>query len=185
MSQAEMHMHRSDAFPEFALPVGKVGLAERQIDGLTVVVVEADADARRLADGGKARTRELDEEFVFVLVGAVGIGDGMRRIFDCRLHLPCGAVRVEDDIGQELRLVKAVVPQREGCPLKSSLARVGCLKVDARIRGEAACRAMVDPVGVGESEDAREDEEHTDEDEKVAEYVLQDAPPFDGDFWVL
>ena len=44
---------------------------------------------------------------------------------------------------------------------------------------------MVDPVGVGESEDAREDEEHADEDEELAEYVLQNAPPFDGDFWAI
>ena len=176
----EMHMHRSDAFSEFALPVGEVGFAERQVDGLPVVIVKAQTNARCLADGREACTRELDEEFVFVLVGTVCVRNRTRRVLGHGLHLPCGTVCVEDDVRQELRLVIAIVSEREGRALEAAFARVGCLKVDVRVCGEAACTSMIDLVGVGETEDADEDEEQGDNDDELTEQVLHGAPPFDA-----
>ena len=170
----------SNAASQLALPVGKVGFVQRQVNGLPIVVVEADTDARCLADGGKTRTRQLDEEFVFIFIGAVCLGDGARRILRHGFHLPCGTVRVEDDIGEEFRLIKAVVPEGERCALEPSLARVGRLEVDARVGGETARTAMVDPVGVGETEDADNDEEKCDEDDESAEQILHRTSPFNG-----
>ena len=170
----------SNTASQLALPIGKIGLIQRQVDGLSVVVVEAQAHARRLADGGETCARQLDEEFVFVLVGAVRSLHGAQRVLGRGLHLPCGAVRVENDIGEQFRLVIAIVPERERCALEPSFVRVGRPEVDARVGGETARTAMIDPVGVGETEDADEDEEQCDKDDESVEQILHRAPPFNG-----
>ena len=60
-----------NSLTEFALPVGEIGLVQREVDGLPVVVVEAQADTHCLADGGQAGAGEHHEHFIFILVCAV------------------------------------------------------------------------------------------------------------------
>lgn len=102
---------------QLVLPVFEVGGVEREVDGLTVVVVEAETYALRFGDGGEAGTGQLDEELVFVFPAGIVCG-ACGRLFDGGLHLPWVAVGVEDGLGAQLALVVAVVPDGEDSALE-------------------------------------------------------------------
>ena len=163
---------------ELALPISEVGLVQREVDGLPVVVIEAQANAHCLADGGQAGTREHEEHLVLVLVMAVRALHGMRRILCRRLHLPRRSVGVEDDVGQKFCAVIAIVEQTQRRALEPPLFGIGGAKINGRVRRETARAAMIDAIRVRESENADENEEQSDDDDQLAEDAEHRNAPF-------
>ena len=84
-------------FGNLSFPILQIRSVEGQVDGLAVVVVEAEADAVGLADGRQAGPRQFYEQFVFVLIGMV-FARTSRFLFDGGLHFPGVAVGVEDGL---------------------------------------------------------------------------------------
>ncbi len=63
-------MYAADGLLDLALPVGEVGVIERQVDRLAVLVAVAEADGRGLLDVVERGGRQEDGNLVLFLEGA-------------------------------------------------------------------------------------------------------------------
>ena len=148
-----------------SFPVFQIWLIKRQVDCLSIIVVEAEPYGFRFFDCGQAGAGQFDEQFVFILPGMVAAVVGRRGLLGGGLHFPGIAIGIEDGFVFEFGTVIAPVPYGEYSAFEFALCGMGGLKIDAAVGRQTLGCAVVNMPGVGQAEDAGNHQQQADGDE--------------------
>ena len=94
--------------------------------------------------------RQLDKEFVLVLIFMVFAVLGRGCLFDSCFHFPGSAIGVEDGFRFQPGVIIAPIPKRQYRTLKGTGFIMGTLEVDAAVSLQVFGIAVIDMPGIGE-----------------------------------
>lgn len=157
----------ADGLLDLAFPVGEVGIIERQVDRLAILVGIAEADGLSGLDVVERGGRQEDGDLVLLLEGARVL------LLDRGDQRPLLVVGHERDFGVGLGAVIARIPDGEVGARRGTVRAAQARELDARVGGEAVGRARV----VGAEVEQRA-EESCDDDEKDGNcfFIIDTSP---------